>query len=1051
MNNKCVLSRMSFRTLRSPVGFAQMEGLIAQNTLLKDCSDDQLEKEIERRRKLNLHGGEGLKVLVVGGGGREHAIALCVAKSARVGEVLVAPGNGGTALAGGKIRNVTVAGDNASLVAFAVKEKVGLVVVGPEQPLVDGLTSAMETACVQCFGPSASAARLEASKAFSKDFMQRHQLPTAAYRNFTDFEQAKSYLESLRGQQRVVVKASGLAAGKGVLLPDTIDEAIEAVRSILVDRVFGAVACSEVVVEEFLEGEELSLLAFCDGRVAVPMPGAQDHKRVFDNDQGPNTGGMGAYAPAPILTPRLLERCMTVMQRTVEKMAEEGSPYKGVLYAGFMICQDEQPKLLEFNCRFGDPETQVLLPLLESDIVTIMLACVNGNLDPSLVHFHPAKAACTVVCAAPGYPGDYPKGLPITGLAAAASSATTVYHAGTALESDAMSSAAVTSGGRVLAVTGTGPSLSAAVKAAYKGVGCVSFPGMHHRSDIAARGLAAAPVVLGVLGSTRGTDLQAVIDAIESGKLRARVALVISNKADAGILERSKRHDIDHVFVDPKGLTREQYDVKVCSLFAAVGVDLVLMIGYMRIVSPVFIAAYRNRCMNVHPSLLPDFAGGMDLQVHAAVIAAGKKESGCTVHYVTEEVDGGPIVLQERCAVLPDDTPETLKARVQELEGTAFVKAIDTFRSALLPNNSTQQQQSSKEVITYRAAGVDIDAGEALVEVIKPMCKATRRAGCDAELGGFGGLFDLSQAGYDAKETVLVSGTDGVGTKLKIAHAVGLHDTIGIDLVAMCVNDILVCGAEPLFFLDYYATGALEVPTAALVVKGIAEGCRQSGAALIGGETAEMAGMYSKGEYDLAGFSVGAVRRQDILPRGVGAGDVLIGLRSSGVHSNGFSLVRKCVDKSGLGWNDTAPFDPTQPLGAALLTPTRIYVAALLPLIKSGLIKGMAHITGGGLLDNLPRVLPDNVTAVVEAEAAGWALPLVFRWLQTICNLPQHELLRTFNCGIGMVVVVAPDKLERALQMLAEAGEEGVYHNLGFLRARASADEPQVVVNGDVK
>jgi phosphoribosylaminoimidazole synthetase len=314
----------------------------------------------------------------------------------------------------------------------------------------------------------------------------------------------------------------------------------------------------------------------------------------------------------------------------------------------------------------------------------------------------------------------------------------------------------------------------------------------------------------------------------------------------------------------------------------------------------------------------------------------------------------------------------------------------------------------------------------------------------DAELGGFGGLFDLSQAGYDAKETVLVSGTDGVGTKLKIAHAVGLHDTIGIDLVAMCVNDILVCGAEPLFFLDYYATGALEVPTAALVVKGIAEGCRQSGAALIGGETAEMAGMYSKGEYDLAGFSVGAVRRQDILPRGVGAGDVLIGLRSSGVHSNGFSLVRKCVDKSGLGWNDTAPFDPTQALGAALLTPTRIYVAALLPLIKSGLIKGMAHITGGGLLDNLPRVLPDNVTAVVEAEAAGWALPPVFRWLQTICNLPQHELLRTFNCGIGMVVVVAPNKLERALQMLAEAGEEGVYHNLGFLRARASADEPQI-------
>lgn len=312
-------------------------------------------------------------------------------------------------------------------------------------------------------------------------------------------------------------------------------------------------------------------------------------------------------------------------------------------------------------------------------------------------------------------------------------------------------------------------------------------------------------------------------------------------------------------------------------------------------------------------------------------------------------------------------------------------------------------------------------------------------------------MFDLSQAGYDSSETVLVSGTDGVGTKLKIAQAVGKHDTIGIDLVAMCVNDILVCGAEPLFFLDYYATGALNVEEAAQVVKGIAEGCAQSGSALIGGETAEMAGMYATGEYDLAGFSVGAVRRSDILPRGIGAGDVLLGLRSSGVHSNGYSLVRKCVQKAGLAWGDAAPFQPELSLGEALLCPTRIYVRTLLPLIKAGLIKGMAHITGGGLLDNLPRILSAELGATVDAEAAGWTLPPVFKWLQSIANLPQSELLRTFNCGIGMVVVVAAADADTVLTRLQELeGPAFPPLRLGSITSRIDTTGPQVLMRGDV-
>lgn len=553
---------------------------------------------------------------------------------------------------------------------------------------------------------------------------------------------------------------------------------------------------------------------------------------------------------------------------------------------------------------------------------------------------------------------------------------------------------------------------------------------------------------IGVLGSTRGSSLQPVIDAIKANQLNAEIVLIVSNKKDAGILERAQNHQIPSLHLSAVGKSREEYDAIVADALDAEGVELVLMIGYMRIVSKVFCERFAFRCLNVHPSLLPDFAGGMDLEVHAAVLAAKKKVTGCTVHFVTEEVDGGPVAVQLTCPVEENDTAESLKARVQPLEGQAFLQAIRSFAEGKF-------EHLAKEIITYRAAGVDIDAGEELVELIKPFCKATRRTGCDAELGGFGGLFDLSQAGYDSSETILVSGTDGVGTKLKIAQVTGKHRTIGIDLVAMCVNDVLVCGAEPLFFLDYYATGALNVIEAAAVIEGIAEGCLQSGSALIGGETAEMAGMYAKGEYDLAGFSVGAVRRSQILPRNIGVGDVLIGLPSSGVHSNGYSLVRKCVEKSGFGWHDKVPFPSNEKtLADALLIPTKIYVKELLPLIKQGRVKGLAHITGGGLLDNLPRVLPDDITALVNFETNGWKLPPVFQWLQSIANLPSSELLRTFNCGIGMIVVVAKEDANSILQEFQHMNSLEFNHQkpiiIGELIAREDAKQPQVTVIGNI-
>jgi phosphoribosylformylglycinamidine cyclo-ligase len=330
--------------------------------------------------------------------------------------------------------------------------------------------------------------------------------------------------------------------------------------------------------------------------------------------------------------------------------------------------------------------------------------------------------------------------------------------------------------------------------------------------------------------------------------------------------------------------------------------------------------------------------------------------------------------------------------------------------------------------LTYEQAGVNIAAGNALVKAIGPLAKSTRRPGADADLGGFGGFFDLKAAGFN--DPILVAANDGVGTKLKLAIDMGRHDGVGLDLVAMCANDLVVQGAEPLFFLDYFATGKLDPAVAEAVVASIAQGCLAAGCALIGGETAEMPGMYAPGDYDLAGFCVGAVERgQQLTGERIAPGDVLLGLASSGVHSNGFSLVRKLVEVNGWKLDRPARFDPERLLGQLLLEPTRIYVKSLLPEVRAGRIHGLAHITGGGLLENIPRVLPAGCHAVVDADR--WTLPPLFAWLQAGGAIEPGELARTFNCGIGMVVVVAPDEAEAVASALTEAGE--TVHRIGHV------------------
>jgi len=345
--------------------------------------------------------------------------------------------------------------------------------------------------------------------------------------------------------------------------------------------------------------------------------------------------------------------------------------------------------------------------------------------------------------------------------------------------------------------------------------------------------------------------------------------------------------------------------------------------------------------------------------------------------------------------------------------------------------------------LSYADAGVDITAGNDLVDLIKPLAKSTKRKGADVALGGFGGLFDLKRCGF--KDPVLVAANDGVGTKLKLAIDAHIHHTVGIDLVAMSVNDLVVQGAEPLFFLDYYATGKLDVGAARDVIAGIAEGCKQAGCALIGGETAEMPGMYHGGDYDLAGFAVGAVERKKILPRkDVKAGDVILGLASSGPHSNGYSLIRKIIDLSGYHLDDAAPFAKGQTVAEALLTPTRIYVKSILKMLKTkSAIKAFAHITGGGFTENIPRVLPKGTVAAIDLNAVPF--PEVFRWLASQGGVTEAEMLRTFNCGVGMIVVVSAKDAKKVAAGFKKAGEKVV--TLGVIRKR-KAKEPQVAYSG---
>jgi phosphoribosylamine--glycine ligase/phosphoribosylformylglycinamidine cyclo-ligase len=733
-----------------------------------------------------------MNVLLIGSGGREHAIAWKVAQSPRLTKLYIAPGNPGTAECGENVAlDVT---NHKQVVTFCKEQMIDLVIVGPEVPLADGLADSLIEGGIRCFGPRQAAAQIESSKVFSKNFMARHRIPTANYATFNDVENAIEHLEQV--DYPIVIKASGLAAGKGVILPETSDEAKVTLESIMIERTFGA-SGSEVVIEERLSGQEVSLMAFSDGENIVPMLPAQDHKRLLDHDEGPNTGGMGAYAPAPVFTSDLMNEAVErILKPAIRGLKLEGTPFIGVLYAGLILTSNGL-SVIEFNCRFGDPEAQVVLPLLETDLLTIAEACVNGTLKDLNIRWKDGAAVC-VALASKGYPEKAESGKPIRFETLASNMV--CFHAGTKLEGAQI----VTAGGRVLGLTAWGDDIILAVKEVYRNINKIHFDGMQYRKDIA--------------------------------------------------------------------------------------------------------------------------------------------------HHALK-------------------------------------------RSA------------------YSEAGVSIDAGNRATMLMKDAVKSTYTPAVLSGTGSFGGLFDAS-ALKGMKSPVLVASTDGVGTKVKLAASVGRFRGIGHDIVNHCINDILVQGARPLFFMDYFATSKLHPEQTAEVVTGIAEACKEAGMALLGGETAEMPGVYQPGEFDVAGTIVGVIERDEILPRpGIKAGDVLIGLASNGPHTNGYSLIRKVFGDTSLN-----TFSPELDcyLADALLVPHRSYLSILYPILSH--IKGLAHITGGGFIENIPRVIPDGVS--VEIQLDSWPVPALWNLIQQRGKIESNEMYRVFNMGIGMIV--SKENAEKVQELIPE-------------------------------
>jgi len=749
-----------------------------------------------------------LNILVVGSGAREHALASKISESPRCANLHVTPGNAGTP----GTRHAVSATDINGIIALCNTNRISLVVVGPEAPLAAGIVDALLAAGIAAFGPTQALARLESDKSYARAIAHTLNMPSPLFASFAQGNEAEALAWWKNFGADIVVKQSGLAGGKGVVVPNSAEETMLAIRE--------AIAVGDIVLEERLTGTECSLIAVSDGKTSVAFPLAQDHKRIGEGDTGLNTGGMGAYAPAPVqLSADELHNMF--ITPVIKHFAAAGTPFTGTLFAGIMLTANG-PRLLEYNCRFGDPEAQVLLSLLESDLVDLLLACTTGSLKPSHLSIRDGSAL-GVVLASSNYPNTPRTGDIITNLPST-NPMCSVFYGGTETQNGNL----VTAGGRVLTCVGVGATLEEARTHAYSAALRISFDGVQMRRDIAWR----AP--------------------------------------------------------------------------------------------------------------------------------------GATIK-------------------------------------------------------------------SYASTGVDIDEGTRAVDLIKASVAKTATSQVLRGVGAFGGALDVSFL-KEFDHPVLVGSTDGVGTKVELAARTGRIRGTGHDIVNHCVNDVLVQRAYPLFFLDYLASSHLNADNVAEVVGGMADACAAAGCVLLGGETAEMPGVYVEGAFDIAGTLVGVAEREQLLPLPtIAAGDVLIGVASNGPHTNGYSYLRKLF-----AWipMESQPVPLDRPLVEALLEPHRNYLPVLKGALDTELVKALVHITGGGLPENMPRVLPQGIGANINL--GSWPMPPLFQLVSELSTLDTDELYRTLNMGVGMVVIVAPEHVNAIQDSINEKtwiiGELTSDHNKVLLK-----------------
>ncbi|EDW76069.1 uncharacterized protein Dwil_GK14862 [Drosophila willistoni] len=1133
------------------------------------------------------------RVLVIGSGGREHAICWKLSQSKAVSRIYALPGSfgiGQVEKCENLIAKILDPKDFEGIAKWSKLNDISLVIVGPEDPLALGLGDVLQKAGIPCFGPGKQGAQIEADKKWAKDFMLRHGIPTARYESFTDTEKAKAFIRSAP-YQALVVKAAGLAAGKGVVVAANIEEACQAVDEILGQLKYGQ-AGATLVVEELLEGEEISVLAFTDGKSVQAMLPAQDHKRLADGDNGPNTGGMGAYCPCPLISQPALDLVQrAVLERAVQGLTKERISYQGVLYAGLMLTRDG-PRVLEFNCRFGDPETQVILPLLDSDLFEVMQACCTGELDKLTLQWRNGVNAVGVILASAGYPETSTKGCQITGLPTANTSTQLVFHSGLSVNAQ---NEPQTNGGRVLIAIALDSSLKVAASQATKLAASIKFSGAgaQYRTDIAQKAfkmaLASAP---SLSYKDSGVDIDAGDALVQRIKPLSRGTQrpgVLGGLGGFGGLFRLKELAYKEPVIAEVtqgvgakiqlALQHELYENVGYDLFATCANDLLelgaepvafldyIACGKLQVpLAAQFIKGMADGCRDARcalvggetaemPSLYTqgqhDMAGYCVGVVESSKIlprfdlyqpgdlVVGLPASGlhcADFNDLLTQLKAAKIDLKQRspveggadglslAQVLATPTQVYVQQLLPHLQAGNEIKALVHITHGLL--NDVRRLLPAGYELTLDFGAVPIpqifawlagqlkwsaqallenhNCGIGMVVVLPRSSQLWRTSLPGAKVLGvlhrsqtetsilqvrnfedqlerlakpFGGLGQgerkltpelmeipvkdldipvrsdcftnltgrrLTRIPAQYKDPILILGTDGVGTKLKIAQQTGRNGSVGIDLVAMCVNDILCNGAEPFSFSSYYACGKWDEKLAIEVTNGVLEGTRQANSSFIVSHNAALPLLYEPQVYDLAGFALGIAERSGILPRleDIQPRDILIGLPSSGVHSNGFSLVHAVLKRVGLTVDDPSPFSQ-KTLGEELLVPTKIYVKALSTLLArpNHGIKALAHITGGGLSENIPRVLRKELA--VRLDANRYQLPPVFAWLAKAGNITPTELQRTYNCGLGLILVVNNTDTMNVLNELRYPQRAVV---VGEVTLRKDPKKPQVYV-----